>query len=211
MSSAGCLPGPVGFLSKHYGLKHFTPQENNFVVFHSYFDGVVPSARSPAQDRNNQDQSPQGRHPSKLQQPAESSRHQRQQVSTSRLHHAYECQRADSSARQAAAVPENMRRRQPSNRESSYNSESQEVCQGMRGLLSRSSNGEPRTRVPMLPTDVPPVTQANYTSSRRRSSRKENSGNFLHHCAYTADTENIHTQRSHYEASCKTRQAKWWG
>ena len=42
---------------------------------------------------------------------------------------------------------------------------------GMRGLLSRASNGESRTRVPMLPSGVTPITQsvANYTSSRRRS------------------------------------------
>eukprot|EP00658_Telonema_sp_P-2_P082376 TRINITY_DN8700_c0_g1_i11.p1 TRINITY_DN8700_c0_g1~~TRINITY_DN8700_c0_g1_i11.p1 ORF type:complete len:306 (+),score=18.56 TRINITY_DN8700_c0_g1_i11:76-993(+) len=31
-------PKLLGFLAKHYGLKAFTPQENNFVVYHKYFD-----------------------------------------------------------------------------------------------------------------------------------------------------------------------------
>ena len=27
----------MGFLKKHYSLMNFTPQNNNFVVFHEYF------------------------------------------------------------------------------------------------------------------------------------------------------------------------------
>jgi alpha-tubulin N-acetyltransferase 1 len=30
----------LGFLAKHYGLKRFTPQNNNYVVFASYFDSM---------------------------------------------------------------------------------------------------------------------------------------------------------------------------
>ena len=31
-------PKLMGFMRKHFGLSSFTPQENNFVVFHQYFD-----------------------------------------------------------------------------------------------------------------------------------------------------------------------------
>ena len=41
---ASSSPGmATGFLRKHYGLTSFTPQENNFVVFHQYFDGESSS------------------------------------------------------------------------------------------------------------------------------------------------------------------------
>jgi len=36
-------PKLVGFLRKHFSLSSFTPQENNFVVFHQYFDGEPQS------------------------------------------------------------------------------------------------------------------------------------------------------------------------
>lgn len=32
-------PKLLGFLAKHYGLKGFSPQANNFVVFDRYFQG----------------------------------------------------------------------------------------------------------------------------------------------------------------------------
>lgn len=28
----------LGFLAKHYGLKRYVPQNNNYVVFNSYFE-----------------------------------------------------------------------------------------------------------------------------------------------------------------------------
>ena len=31
-------PKLIGFLSKHYGLKGFVPQNNNYVVFNQYWD-----------------------------------------------------------------------------------------------------------------------------------------------------------------------------
>ena len=31
-------PKLVGFLSKHYGLKNYVPQNNNFIVFSQYWD-----------------------------------------------------------------------------------------------------------------------------------------------------------------------------
>lgn len=34
-------PKLFGFLKKYYGLSHFTPQENNFAVFHQYFDDAT--------------------------------------------------------------------------------------------------------------------------------------------------------------------------
>jgi len=39
-------PKLFAFLKKHYGLSHFTPQENNFAVFHQYFDGDSGGAQS---------------------------------------------------------------------------------------------------------------------------------------------------------------------
>jgi len=30
----------IGFLAKHYGLKKYVPQANNFVVFSSYFESA---------------------------------------------------------------------------------------------------------------------------------------------------------------------------
>ncbi|GET89211.1 hypothetical protein, conserved [Leishmania tarentolae] len=35
----------LGFLKKHYGLAAYTPQANNFVVFHSFFDHTTVSER----------------------------------------------------------------------------------------------------------------------------------------------------------------------
>jgi len=34
-------PKLIGFLKKHYSLIDFTPQNNNFVVFHDYFKNVI--------------------------------------------------------------------------------------------------------------------------------------------------------------------------
>jgi alpha-tubulin N-acetyltransferase 1 len=31
-------PKLLSFLKKHYGLGSYTPQNNNFVVYHAYFD-----------------------------------------------------------------------------------------------------------------------------------------------------------------------------
>lgn len=31
-------PKLLGFLAKHYNLRHFSPQSNNFVVFNDYFN-----------------------------------------------------------------------------------------------------------------------------------------------------------------------------
>lgn len=36
-------PKLLGFLAKHYGLKGFSPQANNFVVFDKYFQGICAS------------------------------------------------------------------------------------------------------------------------------------------------------------------------
>jgi alpha-tubulin N-acetyltransferase 1 len=33
-------PKLIAFLKKHYSLVNFTPQNNNFVVFHEYFSNV---------------------------------------------------------------------------------------------------------------------------------------------------------------------------
>ena len=35
----------IGFLSKHYGLKAYVPQNNNYVVFNQYWDPNVPNTR----------------------------------------------------------------------------------------------------------------------------------------------------------------------
>jgi len=206
-------PKLIGFLAKHYDLKHYTPQENNFIVFHCYFDGNVPTARS-SERNHNRPASPRAAQSSQLQQPDDCSRQQRQQVSSSRSHQSYDCQQP--SARQNHAARQNPEPVMPENSRRSQGGDRGEVpCQGMRGLLSRASNGESRTRVPMLPSGVTPITQSvdNYTSSRRRSSRKDN-GNFLEHSTPHTDpsTDNmIQTQRSTYETARKTRQAPWWG
>lgn len=34
-------PKLKGFLSKHYGLKNFVPQSNNFIVFDDYFEDTA--------------------------------------------------------------------------------------------------------------------------------------------------------------------------
>ena len=34
-------PKLIGFLRKHYGLTHYVPQNNNFVIFREYFSGAV--------------------------------------------------------------------------------------------------------------------------------------------------------------------------
>eukprot|EP00743_Colponemidia_sp_Colp-15_P005981 GILK01006428.1.p1 GENE.GILK01006428.1~~GILK01006428.1.p1 ORF type:complete len:416 (+),score=44.49 GILK01006428.1:106-1353(+) len=40
-------PKLLGFLSKHYGLRHFVPQSNNFVVYSQYFQPAASRRREP--------------------------------------------------------------------------------------------------------------------------------------------------------------------
>ena len=37
----------LGFLAKHYGLKRYVPQNNNYVVFNQYFETDVPRQLQP--------------------------------------------------------------------------------------------------------------------------------------------------------------------
>lgn len=41
-------PKLLGFLAKHYGLKSYTPQNNNFVVFKAYFEAASGKKPAPA-------------------------------------------------------------------------------------------------------------------------------------------------------------------
>jgi alpha-tubulin N-acetyltransferase 1 len=36
----------ISFLAKHYGLKSYVPQNNNFVVFNQYFDPSIKTSRA---------------------------------------------------------------------------------------------------------------------------------------------------------------------
>ena len=37
-------PKLIGFLGKHYGLRNYVPQNNNFIVFNQYWDPAPPKA-----------------------------------------------------------------------------------------------------------------------------------------------------------------------
>ena len=39
-------PKLFGFLSKHYGLREFVPQQNKFVIFNSFFADREPPRKS---------------------------------------------------------------------------------------------------------------------------------------------------------------------
>jgi len=46
-------PKLIGFLDKHYGLRSFTPQENNYVVFHKFFEDEPNSPKQTSRRRRN--------------------------------------------------------------------------------------------------------------------------------------------------------------
>merc|ERR1712166_1326827 len=214
-------PKLLGFLSKHYCLKAFTPQENNFVVYHKFFEGESPDGAT----RRRGDPATVRALPVLLQ----VSNSAPVRGSSTQQHRSYDCngRRLDcgagsgpkqphqhsSRSRDRADTKQSTSRDPSSARQSSCSpidqnlpEQSSPVRGGLRGLqgMKRTGNTEARAKIPVLPQRAESGPQ----SSRTRSVLTSHvSSNFLHHQA----PQDLTSNRDNYQAAYHQRKASWWG
>lgn len=225
-------PKLIGFLAKHYGLKSFTPQENNYVVFHKYFED--DRSEGPTTRRRRGEPPPARPAPALLTVSSAAAAPKPHRGSGTRQHSSYDCngrrvqppmdqdrpaQHDAPSRLKQPSTNRAPRSQAPSVSTSGADQNTENDCpeqrspvRGLRGLQGMSrENSEARAKIPVLPQGIDAVTPSlgGYQSARSRRSGKSGSGqgNFLHHSPNNTQRSN----RDEYQAACQQRKASWWG
>lgn len=185
-------PKLIGFLAKHYNLRAFTPQENNFVVFHQYFEDLPPDTGR--RSRRGRPKATTPAAPALLQasnhKPTSGRRRNTADVSESQLTDPTDLSQAthrsttsDSYNRQA---PQSKRRADVSGRKASH------------GITAA------RGRIPVMPS----LCDSSPNKPARSEQRPLQVSNILSH---PTDSQIKARKRQEYQTACQQRTVSWWG